>query len=225
MTGLEQRSTAAVATGEADAGIGLSSAPSGRRHDRLKAATRAAHTELDGFTMDAGFFDSASRFAAYLAGMARFHRAYAAVTRPNDVLGWCAMWHLDHHAGWIAEDLHALGERSAPLTPAAGTGGTATDPAAGALATLEPKSTGRLLGSLYVLAGSTLGARMLHRLTVTRAFPTVRGSWYLANAGASINWQQFLAFLEGAEIDSEDRMIEGALATFTGVQRSLELGA
>lgn len=224
MTGLEQRSTAAAA-GDAGVGNEFGSAPHGRRHDRLKAATRAAHTALDGFTIDAGFFDNAPRFAAYLRGMADFHRAYAAVTRPNDVLGWCAMWHLDRHAEWIAEDLLVLGQSSAPPMRAAVNGGLASDPVAGALAVLEPKSAGRLLGSLYVLAGSTLGARMLHRLTVTRALPTATGSSYLANAGGAMSWQRFLAFLEAAAIDSEDRMIEGALATFAGVQRSLELGA
>ncbi len=199
--------------------------PNGRRHDRLKAATRSAHSALDGFTMDAGFFDNASRFAAYLRGMAHFHSAYAAIVEPNDGLGWRAMWRLDRHAAWIAEDLRSLGHCPAPSTPAANHLENAVDATARALAPLSPKCVSRLLGSLYVLAGSTLGARMLHRLTVTRALPTPAGSAYLANAGGSMNWQQFLTFLEGAAIDSEDRMIEGALATFAGVQRSLELGA
>jgi heme oxygenase len=135
------------------------------------------------------------------------------------------MWRLDRHAAWIAEDLRSLGHSPAPSAQRAGQDQNGADAAARALAPLSPKSVSRLLGSLYVLAGSTLGARMLHKLTVTRALPTPAGSAYLANAGGSMNWQQFLTFLEGAAIDSEDRMIEGALATFAGVQRSLEFGA
>lgn len=223
MKGLEPGSgTAAAANASAESELG--SVATNSRHAVLKAATRTAHAALDGFTMQAGFFESASRFGIYLERMAHFHRAYAAVTKSSDVFGWRGKWLVDRHAGWIAEDLHALGQRASPATLSA-SGGPNADATAHALSTLAPKSASRLLGSLYVLAGSTLGARMLHKLTVTRALPAAGGSSYLAHVGGSINWQQFLVFLESTAIDSEDRMIEGALATFCGVQRSLELGA
>lgn len=66
---------------------------------------------------------------------------------------------------------------------------------------------------------------MLHKLTVARSLPAASGSSYLAHAAGSMNWQEFVTFLETTAIDCEDRMIEGALATFAGVHRSLETRA
>jgi heme oxygenase len=189
------------------------------RHAKLRAATHGVHAALDSFTIKSGYFENSSRFTDYLCGMAHFHHAYEQAIAGSDTHGWCALWRLDRHSGWIADELWTLGQ-----SRAVSTSGPA-DPAALALAPLATPCTSGLLGSLYVLAGSTLGARMLHRLTVARSVPAASGSTYLAHAAASMNWQAFLAFLETADIDSEDRMIEGALATFAGVQRSLEIRA
>lgn len=223
MKGLGQGAVSAQAV-YADAGLQSGAASTGRRHAVLKSATEAAHAELDAFTMRAGYFDNASRFVAYLHRMAYFHNVYARATHTSDAHGWRAMWQVDRHGAWIAEDLRTLGGVAA-VTPSltAPSRDASADPAAGMLTALKPNCTSRLLGSLYVLAGSTLGARMLHKLSLARALPTAAGSSYLMNVGSSMNWQHFLQFLEGAAIDSEEWMIEGALATFSGVQRSLEL--
>lgn len=223
MKGLGQGAGTAQAV-YADASLQSGTASTGRRHAVLKSATEAAHAELDAFTMRAGYFDDASRFVAYLHRMAYFHNVYARVTHTSDAHGWRAMWQVDRHGAWIAEDLRTFGGFAgvAPLLTAPSRDAN-LDPAVEVLTALRPKCTSWLLGSLYVLAGSTLGARMLHKLTVARALPTAAGSSYLMNVGSSMSWQQFLQFMETAAIDSEELMIEGALATFAGVQLSLEL--
>lgn len=221
MNGFGQRAGAAKAA-HADAQPQSGTAYPGRRHAVLKSATGAAHEALDGFTMRAGFFDTASQFVAYLQRMAHFHDAYGHATHASDALGWRAMWQVDQHGAWISEDLRTVGGGTdVSRLPVACD--AKLDPARQVLAALKVNCASRLLGSLYVLAGSTLGARMLHKLTVARALPTADGSFYLLHVGGSINWRAFLQFLETAPIDSEDLMIEGALATFSGVQRSLEL--
>ena len=80
-----------------------------------------------------------------------------------------------------------------------------------------------VLGSLYVIAGSTLGARMLQRLCLARAVPSQGGSTYLAALAQSLRWADFTAFLESADIASDTGLIDGALATFAGVRGALEV--
>src|SRR5690606_19573775 len=102
-------------------------------HELLRARTAAAHARLD-----AGFtggFRDARAYDAYLAGMARF------LDHAIEVIG-AEGWLLDARAALAAD----LGLPAPPPTPATGQDDGA-----------------RLAGGRYVVAGATLGARVLLR--------------------------------------------------------------
>lgn len=185
----------------------------GKRHGLLRAETKAAHSALDLATMKAGYFDSPVRYLAYLDRLVAFHALYAETATRCDTGGWRALWSIDRHPIWIAQELAAA--RGAAHHPSPSPMQTTTD--------FILQSRAAVLGSIYVLAGSALGARMLHRMTVTRAIPSEGGSSYLQAVAQSLRWQDFLTFLETADIGNDDtQLVEGALATFRCVHRTLE---
>lgn len=183
----------------------------GRRHWQLREATKKVHEHLDAATVKAGYFASAEKFAGYLERLLAFHRVYGPAAECHDPERWCARWAIDRHPHWISHELSLIdgGERSSQRKP-----------------DLVFHGKSGVLGSLYVLAGSTLGARMLHKMTARCSVPAAGGSSYLAALGSSVRWVDFLAFLEAADIGGDDAgMVDGALATFRAVHTSLETTA
>ncbi len=75
------------------------------------------------------------------------------------------------------------------------------------------------LGALYVVLGSSLGARLLVRHA--RALSPVAATAYLESLSASRVWPQYLVELEGSSVDSEARLLAGALTTFDSVHDHL----
>lgn len=178
----------------------------GQRHAALKSATRAAHEATDAASLSAGYFEDRTRFADYLHRLQAFHAGYARAVSLHDSSGWRARWSIDQHGPWIAAELAVI----------AGPVENTTRPLS-RIEALQIGGRAGLLGSLYVLAGSTLGAHVLNRLCASRDVPGPGGSTYFAALSRSLRWPAFLAFLETADIDSESAMIEGALATFESI--------
>ncbi len=179
------------------------------RRQRLKEATSDVHRRLDKSLMQRGYFSNPKGFGLYLRRMYQFHLKFedAALTAGRD---WYEAWGLHHHKEWIEADLKkvSIGLTAKPeiLT---------TD-------TLCVADRSSLAGALYVIAGSSLGARVLHRLSVERRLPGPSGSYYLSQLAASLRWSEFLAFLEDADIACELAMLEGAISTFECVSRHLD---
>lgn len=183
------------------------------RHAMLRSLTRDAHARTDRVITAAGIFESANRFVLYLRAMESFHSAYAQAIGATDEAGWCRLWNIDRHSHWIAEDIEAANAdllTSAAFVPQADN----------AAFLLSERSA--LLGSLYVIAGSSLGARVLHTLTVRREIPDAGGSRYLGQLSKSLRWNEFIDFLECVDIDNESEMVAGALATFESVCRHVQ---
>ena len=179
------------------------------RRQRLKEATSDAHRRLDKSLMQRGYFSNPEGFGLYLRRMYQFHLKFdnAALTAGRD---WYEAWGLHRHKDWIETDLKkvSIGPMAKPeIVPAD---------------TLRVADRSSLAGALYVIAGSSLGARVLHRLTVEHQLPAPSGSYYLSQLAASVRWSEFLAFLEDADIACETAMLEGAISTFACVSRHLD---
>ncbi|MBS7546017.1 biliverdin-producing heme oxygenase [Ancylobacter oerskovii] len=173
-----------------------------RRH-LLRSLTQQAHAELDA---SIGGFDSAGDYAGYLKGQYVFRRAVevglAGVTWPAGFGDW----------------------RPRPLAPLllADLEDLDLDPPSSTLPAIE-MTPADLLGVLYVLEGSGLGARVLHRRAAEIGFDGRFGARHLAaQAGDRESWPAFLALLESAEPFDMGRTVSAALATFAAAGAAFE---
>lgn len=147
-----------------------------RRLD-LKTQTAVAHQALD--TM-IGSFDTPASYARYLAGMARFRLPVEA---------WLAVQPLpdgfeDWQPGLYGEELLADLEHLGLDVP--------TD-----LPPFAPPSGAGLIGLLYVLEGSALGARLLAKRAEAIGFTETNGARHLfAQARNFSNWRAFSGRME-----------------------------
>lgn len=182
------------------------SQPSDRRA-RLKLATAASHTHLDKQIIASGFFATEERFAVYLQRMHAFYRAFESAALSVDAKLWKSL-ELDSHVTWLEADMACLGAPKIKCAPKAAS-------------PLRIEDASSLAGALYVISGSSLGARGLHRLTVERRLVGLGGSQYLGNLSRSQLWPKFLVHLGSARITDEAAMIEAAISTFDAVKTHL----
>lgn len=148
--------------------------------EHLKQETAEAHRRLEALLQLEGPL-SLERYAQVLQGFAAFllpwERQLALTLPPS----WLPFFEARRRADRLAHDLHALG---APLPPAGS--GNVRLPDTGTLA--------RALGSMYVIEGSTLGARVIGprlqaRLGVT---PQHGGSWFAGHGERTgAMWREF----------------------------------
>lgn len=181
----------------------------GRRHQLLRRSTAAAHLQLDRYLSNSRTFRDPSAFGLYIQGMRAFYAGFERWSQTIDQ-AFVRHWGIDRHAGWIRADLEALAH------PAVSRGTSRA-----CSANFGPASREALYGASYVLLGSSLGARMLHRVTVRAAIPDAGGSSYLERMAATVDWDAYLAFLEAADVDDEPAMLAGACAAFTEVSNRL----
>ena len=167
-------------------------------HHLLRAHTAVAHARLDA-GLGAGFRD-ARGYAAYLAGMAAF------LDDAHGVLG---------DAGWLADARAAIAsDLGRPRPPLAQSGG-ARDPA-------------RLAGWRYVVAGSSLGARVLLREAQALAGAAPRGTVpirtrFLSSFANGDAWPRCLAELRNARFDADGqaRACAAALEAFRAAEAAM----
>ncbi|KQW29179.1 heme oxygenase [Rhizobium sp. Root274] len=142
-----------------------------RRSD-LKQATSQAHQALDDLI---GAFVTAEDYARYLEGMARFRLPVEAWLATQPLPTGFEEWQPGLYGEELIDDLHVLG-----LTPP------------DELAAFTPPPGDGLLGLLYVLEGSALGARLLAKRAEAIGFTETKGARHLfAQARNFSNWRAF----------------------------------
>ena len=159
---------------------------------RLRDATADAHACLDACVGNA--FADAGAYAAFLRGMQRFVAAAARATGDDAAR--------DGEAA-LAQDLADLD--GAPL------------PAAAAARVDASSAT----GWRYVLAGSSLGARVLLPRAGALGFDASFGARYLAAQAGGDRWRAFLAGLDAAPVEAESALA-GARAAFACAQDAMD---
>jgi heme oxygenase (biliverdin-IX-beta and delta-forming) len=172
--------------------------------EKLKAATAPAHRALD------------ARFGAFdltgVAGYRRFLEASAAALLPLEsaleragIADLFADWPQRARRAAIAADLDRIGGVARPL-PA-----------------MAPMGRRDMLGAMYVLEGSRLGAKYLLRAVIGAGEPQIAAATsYLRHGNGLPLWRTFLETLEREPVtpDGEAEMISGAQRAFAMFARA-----
>lgn len=174
------------------------------RHSELYAATADIHAATEKVVEKAGYFASPARYADYLRRMHAFYRRFTlSQAAPSGQAQICA-WRIPDRIAWLNADLAAL------AVPTAAISSTAPRLAA----SLDLTTPASLLGGLYVLVGSTLGAPILLRLANRLDLSTAGGRLYLTSIARERSWQRFLDCLEAEPAHSLPALVAGSVATF-----------
>ncbi len=164
----------------------------------LRAGTADLHADLDGRFSAVDFHDAAS-YARFLQAQAPALFALEAAISEAPLARALGDWERRRRAPILRADLQALGCALPP--PARG-------------AALEGDA---LLGALYVLEGSRLGARVLVRWARASRDAHVRGATaYLAHGEGEALWPSFLQFIARREREGLDQgaVVAGARHAF-----------
>lgn len=142
----------------------------------LRDGTRQVHADLDGL----GAIDTRAGYERFLRATFRFRQA----VEPG--LQGLPEWPVTSLTPLLADDLEDLGlAQPSPQTP---------------IAPLKDVST--LVGGLYVLEGSNLGARVLFRHACALGLTGIFGARHLAQQAADhARWPQFLSLLNRTDTD------------------------
>lgn len=178
-------------------GLHAPGAAVGLRH-RLRSATAEAHARIDARF---GGLDltSLSDYRCFLEANADALLPLENALIEAGVVRIFPDWEMRSRRRAILNDLAAIHGTFRPFPP---------------LASLD---FGGVLGTMYVLEGSRLGARMLLRTIERTRDPRVTAATaYLRHGEGHQLWPSFLAMLEqhATALDSEDGAIEGALRAF-----------
>jgi heme oxygenase (biliverdin-IX-beta and delta-forming) len=181
------------------------------RTKRLKEATREMHERLDKSIMMHKAFESLARYALFVKIQHQFHREIDALYA-NQVLDK------------LLPDL--LGRRRFDLIELDLVDLRVTAPSLDALPAFASSTEADVptaLGWLYVAEGSNLGAAILLNEVRKLGLSETFGARHLAGApeGRGLHWKTFTVALDGVSLTDpeEERVIAGARAAFTHVQR------
>jgi len=162
----------------------------------LRDFTRGDHERLDALV---GHFGDGRTYARYLEGMAAFRAPVERALSEIDLPDSFGTWRPGLIADELAQDLGDLGRHAAP------------DDGEFRL----PADREGLLGVLYVLEGSALGARVLVRRAAALGFTAQHGARHLAaQTSRPQAWPQFVALLDGIGPEGMERAAEAARMTF-----------
>lgn len=152
-----------------------------------------------------GAFDSIADHRRYLHGMHGFRAPIEAVIVAQPLPGQLGDWRPCPIAGLLAADMRAFGDPPADDGPAPS---TSFDMAG-------------LLGQLYVLEGSTLGAQILYARAKALGMDGTSGASHLARQAAEVaNWRAFVALLDRIEPFDFEAVAQAAEATFRAAAAS-----
>ncbi|KQS65542.1 hypothetical protein ASG39_10090 [Rhizobium sp. Leaf371] len=171
--------------------------PDRSRRAFLRESTADAHAALDDMI---GAFDSLSSYKTYLRGMSAFRLPVETMladrTWPEDL----DLWSKQAFGALIRADLADLDIAADEAVPVPPIGAARED----------------MLGMLYVLEGSALGARLLYRRAQALGLRADFGARHLAaQAEKSDRWPRFLHLLESIDAIEIDRVANASRATFT----------
>ena len=161
----------------------------------LRDRTAEAHAAVDAAI---GGFGDLSTYRAYLRALAAFR---APIEQQLATLAWpdtLGDWRPNQVSAALQADMDDLG-----VTP---------DPSAATALRLDGA---RLYGTLYVLEGSALGARLLYQRAQALGLSAGHGARHLALlSGAIDSWRGFLERLEEAEPFDLDGAVEASVVAF-----------
>lgn len=165
----------------------------------LRERTTDAHASLDATV---GPLSDADTYARYLRGLHAFRV-------PAERALATARWSPAPLAALLAADMADLG----------------VAPRADEVALAVPQDASGELGLAYVLEGSALGARLLHRQALALGLDADRGARHLAEQTRDLDgWRNFLAELEAAEPFDLDRAVAAAAAGFAAAEQAFTDG-
>jgi heme oxygenase len=172
------------------------------RRFRLRESTSHAHASLDRLI---GQFRSVADYERYALGLCAFRIPFeeklAAIDWPDVFAQWRPQ--LIGHA--LRADLLDLG-----LTPSVGPDSPAV-----------PQNIESLLGSLYVIEGSALGARILFRRAQAIGLSEIYGARHLAlQSAAPDQWREFLIVLEQEMAIEFESVVAASNAMFQTAERA-----
>ncbi|WP_336945694.1 biliverdin-producing heme oxygenase [Asaia sp. HN010] len=151
------------------------------RRQRLRARVHEAHENLDGLI---GALETARDYQRYLMGMAAFRLAAEAAIEICRFPSWLDAWQPISTRVALKEDLATL-----------------RLPCVTVPALAPPETDSGLLGMLYTLEGSALGARLIAKRAKALGYDEVFGATHLAvQTAAPENWRVFLDLLEAAPV-------------------------
>ncbi|WP_349627026.1 biliverdin-producing heme oxygenase [Bradyrhizobium sp. Y36] len=170
----------------------------------MRDATSAAHRKLDA---QLSSFD-----LTVFSGYRRFLQASAGALLPLEAAlveaGVARMfpdWPERARSHAIATDLARLGQD------------------AQATVSVSPMTPGGVLGTMYVLEGSRLGAKFLLKTIADATDSRVaEATAYLSHGTGKRLWQSFLSKLQSEEPCDEDEVIEAARAAFAAFERAAD---
>ena len=173
------------------------------RRFEIRNRTRDSHERLDAAV---GGFETLQAYRRYVAFLGTFRATMdgplAAVAWPQD---W--RWRPTAVSPAIAQDAADLG----------------LPPARALAAEIDLAAPSALIGALYVLEGSTLGARVLRQRAAALGLGDAFGARHLALMSNDIaQWQSFLLLLDGARDFDPARAAASANAVFALALRCLE---
>ncbi len=173
------------------------------RRAALREATDHMHRALDACVTGYDLHDDAG-YGAFLEASAAPLTAVEALLEAGGVSELLDDWPERRRSPLIVSDLAQLGRTFKPLQLRRGT-----------------PDRSELIGMLYVLEGSRLGARQLHRQIAAGSVHS--GAAAYLGAHDPVLWHRFLDLLESREhaVDTH-AMIGGAIFTFALFQRSFE---
>jgi heme oxygenase len=169
------------------------------RRFELREKTLRAHMALEGLI---GPLNSVTDYERYLQGMHSFRTPVEAwLSRAPWPAGF-GTWRPVMIAAALAADMKDFDLRSR-------TGAIDWDASA---------DLGTMLGTLYVIEGSMLGAQLLLKRAHLLGLSADFGARHLALQAGTANWQMFLTILEGSPLFNIDDAVNAANRTFEAVQ-------
>ena len=182
-----------------DGGAALACASRGvsERRFALKRATDKAHAKVESIVQSAGMFDSVDGYRRYVAATLAMRQRFEGMLDAAGASDLWPAWPGRRIAHLAAKDLADLG--GSPFEPVH-------------RSVKFRQTPGELLGVLYVLEGSSLGARILVRLVGSLGLSGEHGARHLhAQAGDAGAWRSFLDVLDAC---AEQPCHDTAVAVF-----------
>ena len=174
------------------------------RRFALKRATDHAHAAVEGIVQDAGMFASRDGFRRYLTATFAMRSHYERLLDLNGAAELWPRWPSRRIASLVAQDIADLG----------------CDPVAPQEDLRLGLSAAELVGVLYVLEGSSLGARVLVQSVSDIGLTASFGARHLfRQAGDRDAWRSFLALMSAAPEAPCHRIAEATFEAFAQAYR------
>ncbi|MBN8954191.1 MULTISPECIES: biliverdin-producing heme oxygenase [unclassified Rhizobium] len=171
---------------------------SGRR-SRLKSATESHHRRLDGLNKELAMFGSISSYEKYLTATLASRVELEAILEASQIDALVPNWTRRKIVPQLLEDVRDLG------------GNNVMSPAVVNASVSMPA----ILGTLYVVEGSGLGAGILINRAAKLGLSGSLGARHLAQQVYNLrSWRTILNIIETTWIDDEDCCNQAAIAAF-----------